>query len=195
MDEYTKNALWAYWRRGDDEEVIADNEISNTTDDTLVDENEIAQIFRLDTDLFDFDIPLCQAFKEFNYLSQIDIDIYEWNKEIPWTNEKPWTDDKAWNEPINNIRHECNPLRFKNRTAKWPTCNWKEDGYCNTRDLPGFIHEGNLIRYEDYEWYDTIKDSELKEEALINKRILEELINVIEESSDDEWDHDSPVDE
>ncbi|GJV77613.1 hypothetical protein Tco_1509197 [Tanacetum coccineum] len=153
MDEYTKNALWDYWSSGDDEEVITDNELSNTTDDTLVGENEIAQIFRIDIDLFDFDIPLCQAFKEFNYLSQIDID----NKGIPWVNEKPWTDDKAWNEPIDNIRHECNPLRFKNWTAKWPT--------------------------------------ELKEEALINKRILEELMNVMEESSDDEWDHDSPVDE
>nr|GEX21025.1 hypothetical protein [Tanacetum cinerariifolium] len=53
----------------------------------------------------------------------------------------------------------------------------------------------NSIRYEDYEWYDTIEDSELKEEPLINKRILEESINVMKESSDDEWDHDSPVDE
>nr|GEV42712.1 hypothetical protein [Tanacetum cinerariifolium] len=95
---------------------------------------------------------------------------------------RPWTD-------------ECNLLLFKNRTAKWPTCNWKEDGYCNTGDLPGFIREGNSIRYEDYEWYDTNEDSELKEEALINKRILEESMNAIEESSDDKWDHDSPVDE
>ncbi|GJW79992.1 hypothetical protein Tco_0143967 [Tanacetum coccineum] len=134
---------------------------------------------RIDTDLFNFDTPLCQTFKEFNYLSQINID----------------TDDEAWNEPIDNIYHECNPIRFINGTAKWPTCNWKEDGYCNIGNLPGFIREGNSIRYEDYEWYDTIEDSKLKEESLINKRIVEESMNAMEESSDDKWDHDSPVDE
>ncbi|GJT80794.1 hypothetical protein Tco_1055136 [Tanacetum coccineum] len=99
MDEYTKNALWNYWRNGNDKEVITDNELSNPRDDNLIKENEVAQIFRIDTDLFDFDTPLCQAFKEFNYLSQIDVDvltndihgfktyekykddwIYEWNK-------------------------------------------------------------------------------------------------------------------
>ncbi|GKE82471.1 hypothetical protein Tco_1552471 [Tanacetum coccineum] len=96
-------------------------------------------------------------------------------------------------KPIGNIRHECNLLRFKNGTAIWPPCNWNKDGYCNTGDLPRFIREGNSIRYKDYEWYETVKDDELKEDALINKRILEESINAIEESSDNEWDHDSPV--
>ncbi|GKB37029.1 hypothetical protein Tco_0881971 [Tanacetum coccineum] len=45
---------------------------------------------------------------------------------------------------------------------------------------------GNSIRYEDYEWYDTIEVSELKEEALINKKILDESLNVMEELSDDD---------
>ena len=69
------------------------------------------------------------------------------------------------------------PLRFKIGTAKWPTCNWKKDGYCNTGDLPGLIHEGNSIRYESYERYDMIKDSELKKEVLANKKILEKSMN------------------
>ncbi|GJU04083.1 hypothetical protein Tco_1114421 [Tanacetum coccineum] len=158
MDRYTKNVLWDYWRRGDDEEVITNNELSNPRDDNFIEENEIAQIFRIDTDIFGFETPLCEAFTESNYLSQIDIDV----------NERPWTDDGVWTEPINNICHECNPLRFKNRTAKWPTY---------------------------YEWYDTIEDSGLKEEALINKKILEESMNVMKESSDNEWDHDSPINE
>ncbi|GKB06114.1 hypothetical protein Tco_0834347, partial [Tanacetum coccineum] len=120
--------------------------------------------------------------------------IYEWNDGIPRVNEKPWTGDEECVEPFGNICHKCNPLHFKNGTAKWPNCNFTEDGYCNTRDLPRFIREGDLIRYEDYGWYDTIEDSELKEEALNNKRILEESINEKEESSDDEWGHGSPVD-
>ncbi|GKB18296.1 hypothetical protein Tco_0852219 [Tanacetum coccineum] len=73
MDEFTMNALWDYWRRGDDEEVICENEVSK--DENLTEENEIAQIFRIDTDLFHFETPLCQAFKEFNYLSQMDVDV------------------------------------------------------------------------------------------------------------------------
>ncbi|GKC95356.1 hypothetical protein Tco_1160798, partial [Tanacetum coccineum] len=142
------------------EEVMTNNELSNLKDENLTDENEIAQIFRIDTNLFDFDTPLCQAFKTFNYLSQIDVD----NDGIPWVNEKPLTDDGVWSEPIDNIHHECNPLR-------------------------------NSIQYEDYEWYNTIEDSELNEEDLINKRILEESMNMMKESSNDEWDHDSPVEE
>nr|GEV09974.1 hypothetical protein [Tanacetum cinerariifolium] len=112
--------------------------------------------------------------------------IYRWNDGIPWVNEKPWTKDGEWTDLISNIGHKCIPLHLKNRTALRPTCNWKEDGYCNTGDLPGFIRDGNSIRYEDYEWYDTIEDSKLKEEALINKRILEESMNMMEESSEDE---------
>ncbi|GJS10600.1 hypothetical protein Tco_0367396 [Tanacetum coccineum] len=105
MDRYTKNALWDYWKRGEDEEEYKDDW------------------------------------------------IYERNNGIQWVDEKPWTDDGVWTKPLDKIHHECNPLRFKNGTALWPTCNWEEDG------------------------------------------ILEESMNMMEESSDDEWDHDSPIDE
>nr|GEU91008.1 hypothetical protein [Tanacetum cinerariifolium] len=42
---------------------------------------------------------------------------------------------------------------------------------------------------------DMIEDSKLKEEALINKAILEESMNVGEESSNKAWSHYSPIDE
>nr|GEW74575.1 hypothetical protein [Tanacetum cinerariifolium] len=77
------------------------------------------------------------------------------------------TDDEVWIEPIDNIYHECEALRFKS----------------------------NLIRYQDYEWYDALEDSNLKNEALINKAILEKSMNEEEESSDDAWSHYSPIDE
>nr|GEV46901.1 hypothetical protein [Tanacetum cinerariifolium] len=141
--------------KGDYEEVLTNEELSNTEEENLTVENEIAQIFRIDTDLFHFKTPLSKAFEKFIYLSQIDADV----------------------------------------SAIWPTCNWKEDGYRNTRDLPRFIREGNSICYEDYEWYDTIEDSKLKEETLINKAILEESMNVREESSNEAWSHYSPIDE
>ncbi|GJY59122.1 hypothetical protein Tco_0459014 [Tanacetum coccineum] len=36
---------------------------------------------------------------------------------------------------------------------------------------------GNSLHYQDYEWYDALKDSKLKEEALHNKAIIEGRID------------------
>ncbi|GJW80957.1 hypothetical protein Tco_0144932 [Tanacetum coccineum] len=119
----------------------------------------------LKEDLF---IRCCEKFKEFDYLLKIDHDlltkdingfktyeeykddwIYEWNENIPWVYEKPWT------------------------KIGWPTYSWKEDGYCNRGNLPGAYIVGNTLCYQDLEWYDALKDNELKDEALRNKAIME----------------------
>ncbi|GJQ92274.1 hypothetical protein Tco_0003413 [Tanacetum coccineum] len=61
MDQYTMKALWIYWIRGDDEVELTDEESSD-------DEDEIAEVFRIDTNIFDYETPICSAFNEFNYL-------------------------------------------------------------------------------------------------------------------------------
>ncbi|GKC43592.1 hypothetical protein Tco_1061314, partial [Tanacetum coccineum] len=61
--------------RGDDEEVWTDEENSDLEDENLIKENKIAEIFRIETDIFDFETPLCEAFMEFNYLLKIEIDV------------------------------------------------------------------------------------------------------------------------
>ncbi|GJU58031.1 hypothetical protein Tco_1235797 [Tanacetum coccineum] len=155
MDQYTMKALWIYWIRGDDEVELTDEESSN-------DEDEIAEVFRIDTNIFDYETPICSAFNEFNYLLKVDPDlltkditgfktyddykndwIYEWNKDVPWVDEKQWT----------------------------------EDGYCNGGNLPETHIIENQLRYQDYEWYDALDDCELKEEALRNKAIMDGVIN------------------
>nr|GEY01127.1 hypothetical protein [Tanacetum cinerariifolium] len=60
---------------------------------------------------------------------------------------------------------------------EWPTCSWKEDRYCNGGNLPRAYIVGNTLCYQDLEWYDALKDSELKDEALRNKAIMEGLID------------------
>ncbi|GKF63351.1 hypothetical protein Tco_0186799, partial [Tanacetum coccineum] len=70
MDHYTKNALWIYWTRGDDEVELTDKESSDPDD-----EDEVSEIFRIDTNAFDFETPMYKAFKEFNYLLQIDLNL------------------------------------------------------------------------------------------------------------------------
>ncbi|GJS39648.1 hypothetical protein Tco_0564691 [Tanacetum coccineum] len=73
-----------------------------------------------------------------------------------------------------------------NAFSEWPTCSWREDGYCNRGNLPVAYIVGNTLCYQDLEWYDALKDSELKEEALRNKAIMEGLINEDVESNDED---------
>ncbi|GJR55923.1 hypothetical protein Tco_1406444 [Tanacetum coccineum] len=162
MDHYTMKALWIYWTRGDDEVELTDKESSD-------DMEEVAKVFRIDTNLFNFETPMCKAFKEFNYLLQVDPDlltkdiegfktyedykndwIYEWNKDIPWVDEKPWT----------NI-----------------------GDYCNGGNLPGTYIIGNQLHYQDLEWYEALEDSELKDEALRNKAIMKGFIKEDDDES------------
>ncbi|GJU15880.1 reverse transcriptase domain-containing protein [Tanacetum coccineum] len=166
------------------------------------------EIFRIETNLFDYETPLCEKFKEFNYLLKIDPDvltndivgfknydeykddwIYEWNKNVPWVHKKPWTEAGVWTEPT-PIMHCCKPFNYKNGCSEWPTCSWREDGYCNGGNLPGAYLVGDTLSYQDLEWYDALKDSELKEEALRNKAIMEGLINEDVESNDEDTDSD-----
>ncbi|GJY84590.1 hypothetical protein Tco_0497966 [Tanacetum coccineum] len=112
--------------------------------------------------------------------------IYEWNKNVPWVHEKPWTDTIVWTEPA-PVVHYCKPFNYKSGYSEWPTCSWKEDGYCIEGNLPGAYIVGNMLRYQDLEWYDALKDSELKDEALRNKAIIEGLIDEDDELSNNGW--------
>ncbi|GKE28001.1 ulp1 protease family, C-terminal catalytic domain-containing protein, partial [Tanacetum coccineum] len=108
--------------------------------------------------------------------------IYEWNENVPWVYDKPWLDNGIWKEPT-PVKHHCKPFNYKTRCSEWPTCSWREDGYCNGGNFPGAYVIGNSLHYQDLEWYEALEDSELKEEALRNRTIMEGLI---EEDDDDE---------
>ncbi|GJZ07466.1 hypothetical protein Tco_0541259 [Tanacetum coccineum] len=75
MDIFTKGALWDYWKLGSDEIEPTNNETSDLEETNHDDEQEIAKIFRIETNLFDYETPLCEKFKEFNYLLKIDPDF------------------------------------------------------------------------------------------------------------------------
>ncbi|GKE45261.1 hypothetical protein Tco_1472545, partial [Tanacetum coccineum] len=81
----------------------------------------------------------------------------------------------------------CKPFNYKSGYSEWPTYSWKGDGYCNGGNLPEAYIVGNTLRYQDLEWYDALKDSELKKEALRNKAIMDGLINKDDESSNYGW--------
>ncbi|GJW11086.1 retrovirus-related pol polyprotein from transposon TNT 1-94 [Tanacetum coccineum] len=117
--------------------------------------------------------------------------IYEWNKDVPWVDEKPWTDTGVWtySKPV---IHTCKPFNYKTGCSEWPTCSWMNDGYCNGGNLPGTFIIENQLHYQDYEWYEALEDSELKDEALRNKAIMERFIKDDDDESNYEqmrrWD-------
>ncbi|GJR30089.1 hypothetical protein Tco_1106321 [Tanacetum coccineum] len=156
MDIFTKGALWDYWKLGSDEIEVSDNE-SSDLEEYRSDKEEIAKIFKIETDVFEYETPLCLAFNEFNYLLKVDPDLI--TKDI---------------------------IGFKTYEDYKDDWIWREDGYCNGGNLPGAYHIGNSLHYLELEWYEALEDSELKDEALRNKAIMEGLIND-DESSNDCW--------
>ncbi|GKA67417.1 hypothetical protein Tco_0767334, partial [Tanacetum coccineum] len=85
-----------------DEEVNNNREPWNDQIEVSENESEVAEIFRIETDVFDYESRMCKAFDEFNYFLKIDPDvpnkyiprfktyeqykddwIYEWNDKIP----------------------------------------------------------------------------------------------------------------
>nr|GFB11487.1 hypothetical protein [Tanacetum cinerariifolium] len=114
-------------------------------DDNL---NDVAEIFKIKGNLFDFETPLCKAFNEFNYLFKIDRNLftfdvqeiktyeeyeYELNNNMTGDLEEPWSDNKV---PYLLYDHICEPYRFKNGKAKWPTCSADIDGFSTVENYP-----------------------------------------------------------
>ncbi|GJV18846.1 hypothetical protein Tco_1367866 [Tanacetum coccineum] len=194
MDHYTMKALWIYWIIGDDEVELTDEESSDNID-------EVTEVFRINTNIFNCETPLRSTFNEFNYLLKIDPDlltkdimgfktyedykddwIYEWNKDVPWVYDNPWLDNGIWKEPT-PVKHMCKPFNYMTGCLKWLTCSWRDDGYCNERNLLGTYIIGNQLHYQDYEWYEALEDCELKNEALRNKAIMEGIIKEDDDKS------------
>nr|GEU37147.1 hypothetical protein [Tanacetum cinerariifolium] len=175
-----KNAYELKGKFLDDLHKNAFNEPSDLEEPDHDDEQEIDEIFRIETKLFDYEKLMCEEYKEFNYLLKIDPDlltkdikgfktykefkdgwIYEWNKDAPWVHEKPWTDYGAWKKPT-PVAHYCKPFNYKTGCLEWPTCSWRNDGYYNGGNLPGAYIIRNMLYYQALEWYDALKDSKMK---------------------------------
>ncbi|GJV42261.1 hypothetical protein Tco_1420701 [Tanacetum coccineum] len=176
MDWYIKNALWVYWMRGDDEVILSDDEVLDLKNKNNNDEHELAKIFRIETNLFNYETPLCMKFKEINYLLKVDAELFthdiertktyeDYESELNNEDNEPWSKDGA---PYEICDHICEPLRFKNGKTKWLTCNSNDNGFCNGGELSGMVRVGYMTYFQDYEWYEELMDSSLKEEALKN---------------------------
>ncbi|GKC24500.1 hypothetical protein Tco_1026650 [Tanacetum coccineum] len=170
-------------KKGDDHEVLTNEAFSNPEETYKDGEHKIAKIFRIETGIFDFEIPLCTTFNEFNYLLKIDTDLFthdiqeaktyeEYKNELNNDPEEPWLENEV---PYELINHVCEPFHFKNGKTKWPTCSSSEDGFCNGRELQRIVRVSYMTYFQDCEWYDDLVDGKLKEEALKQKIHLRKL--------------------
>ncbi|GJT57745.1 hypothetical protein Tco_0992799 [Tanacetum coccineum] len=92
------------------------------------DPDDIAEIFKIECNLFDFETPLCKAFNEFNYLLKIDTDLftfdiqgiktyeeYELNNNMTGDLEEPWSDngDHKWYDELTDGKLKEEALMHK----------------------------------------------------------------------------------
>ncbi|GJZ41355.1 hypothetical protein Tco_0588241 [Tanacetum coccineum] len=134
MDHYTMKALWIYWISGDDEVELTDEESSDDMDN-------VAEVFRIDTNLFNFETPIIFG-------------IYEWNKDIPWVDEKPWTNAGVWTKPTPDYEwykalkdSELKDLALRNKDIMEGFIKDDDD---ESRDVPKVKIDNPNITMEEY---------------------------------------------
>ncbi|GJT58177.1 hypothetical protein Tco_0993231 [Tanacetum coccineum] len=79
MDIFTKGALWDYWKTRSDETEPTNEKFPNLKKEYWNDEDETAEIFKIETYIFDYESPLCMAFNEFNYLLKVDLELFTYD--------------------------------------------------------------------------------------------------------------------
>ncbi|GKD61843.1 hypothetical protein Tco_1299352 [Tanacetum coccineum] len=100
MDIFTKGALWDYWKLGSNKIEPTNDETSDLEETDYDDEQEISEILRIETNLFDYETTMCEKFKEFNYLLKIDPDVLTKDlKGFKTYDKKLWTNTGVWTEP------------------------------------------------------------------------------------------------
>nr|GEU68159.1 hypothetical protein [Tanacetum cinerariifolium] len=141
MDIFTIRALWDYWKLRSDEIEPTNDETFDLEETDHDDEQEISKIFRIETNLFDYETSSCEKFKEFNYKLNIDPDlltkdiegfktykefkdnwICEWNKDVPRKGWNVFNDTNHDHEY--DMDHEVDERQeiCSNETREMPVC-------------------------------------------------------------------------
>ncbi|GKF37653.1 hypothetical protein Tco_0114411 [Tanacetum coccineum] len=161
---------------GSDEIEPTNDETSDLEETNHDNKQEIGEIFRIETNLFDYETPLCEKFKEFNYLlkTRMSLLMILWDLRL-----------------MKNTRM----FRFMNGTK---TCHGYTKNHGLTLEyglnpLQLYIFVSHLIikvgirRGLPVAGKKKDIDSKLKEEALRNKAIMEGMIDDNDESSNNGW--------
>ncbi|GJT47598.1 hypothetical protein Tco_0973755 [Tanacetum coccineum] len=101
MDMFTKGVLWDYWKLGSDEVEPTNKKTLNIKETNQDDEQKIDEIFRIETNLFDYETLMLESWDDFESTND---DRNEWKYE---------------NEHEDNERYEL----CGNETHELPVCN------------------------------------------------------------------------
>nr|GEV97366.1 UBN2 domain-containing protein [Tanacetum cinerariifolium] len=101
------------------------------------DPDDIADIFKIEGNLFNFDTTMTYT-------------EYQLNNPVTKDLEVSWLDDRM---PYQLCDHICEPYRFKNERTKWPTCSSDIDGFCNGGELPRMINTDEVAPFTRSESY------------------------------------------
>nr|GEU29872.1 hypothetical protein [Tanacetum cinerariifolium] len=129
------------------------------------DKQETAEIFRNETNLFDYKTPFCTEFKEFNFLLKVDSKLFthdiertktyeDYKNKLNDKLEEPWSKDGV---PYEIYDHICEPFRFKNEKAKWPNCNSNEDRFCNREELPRMVSPYDIFQFMETAYWSSVQ--------------------------------------
>ncbi|GJT69248.1 retrovirus-related pol polyprotein from transposon TNT 1-94 [Tanacetum coccineum] len=174
-----------------------DNEEIKAEEDD--DPDDVADIFKIKGNLFDYETPLCKAFNKFNYLLKIDTDLftfdiqgigtyeeYELNNPVIRDLEEPWLDNRV---PYQLCDHICKAYHFKNGITKWPMCSSNIDGLCNVGELPGMVQNvggrnydtSNSSNTQDNQGHEERRDDPTHEPSVCKIKMMKYSFNADEE--------------
>ncbi|GJY55122.1 hypothetical protein Tco_0446786 [Tanacetum coccineum] len=112
---------------------------------------------------------------EVSRLSGMDDDLFTYEVEVANIPCDLKIDDDLEHEADDDMGYDPSDVAF--------TECWKNDGYYNGGNLPGTYIIGNQLHYQDYEWYEALEESELKDKALRNNAIMEGFIKEDDDES------------
>nr|GEY91219.1 hypothetical protein [Tanacetum cinerariifolium] len=109
-------------------QLLNDNEEMEAEEDDNPD--DINDIFKIEGNLFNYEIPLCKAFNDFNYLLKIDKDLFTFNIQgIRTYEEYELNNLVTW-----NLEEPCLDI----------------DGFCNDGELPRMVRVGSMTYFQDH---------------------------------------------
>ncbi|GJV58516.1 hypothetical protein Tco_1459521 [Tanacetum coccineum] len=136
------------------------------------DPGDIAEIFKIKGNLFDFETPVCKAFNDFNYLLKIDMDLltfdiqgimtyqeYELNNNMMRDLEEPWSDKwgHKWYNELADGKMKVEALMHKTKVEEsWGDatpgvikfCAWLKSSFENFHELKHVV----LVKLEECWW-------------------------------------------
>ncbi|GJU25290.1 hypothetical protein Tco_1163911 [Tanacetum coccineum] len=155
-------------------------DVSLTCDTPLeVFNNEVSRLSRMDEDLFTYEVEVANIPCNSNMDDDSEHEADDEMGYDPEDDEVELTDEE-FSDDMDEVAEE---FRINTNLFDFETPIWKDDGYCNRGNLPGNYIIGNQLHYQELERYEALENSELKDEALRNKAIMEGFIKEDDDES------------